>query len=154
MSYIILEELLQDYNIPNDILLSIYDYSKPNKINNKLKNELLAMATLHNYDRIRKDYEHDCRQYNERMNEYILHDNNNYMYMPYPPCFEDKIFTYYETKQELRKQLYNLSYFKKNKREKYLYISNYLQLTNALAYAEDLFDDIEEKEYYNDGIEI
>lgn len=156
MSYIVLEKIFnsQSLYLPNDILLSIYDYSKPNKINNKLKKELLAMSTLYNYDRIRNEYENDCRQYNERMNEYILHDNNNYMYMSNPPCFEDKIFTYYVTKEELRKQLYNLSYFKKNKQVKSLYINNYLQLTNSLAYAEDLFDDIEEKEYYKDGIEI
>ena len=154
MSYIVLEKyLILGLYLCNDILLSIYDYSKPNKINNKLKKELLAMSTLYNYDRIRNEYQNDCRQYNERMNEYILH-NNNYMYMYNPPCFEDKIFTYYGTKEELRKQLYNLSYFKKNKQVKNLYVNNYLQLTNSLAYAEDLFDDIEDNEYYNSNIEI
>ena len=156
MSYIILEKIFNSHiiSLSNDILLFIYDYLKPNKINNKLKKELLAMATLYNYERIRNEYDNDCRQYNERMNEYILHDNNNYMYMSNPPCFEDKIFTYYGTKEELKKQLYNLSYFKTNKQVKNLYVKYYLQLTNSLAYAEDLFDDIEEKEYYNDNIEI
>ena len=153
MSYIILEELLQDYNIPNDILLHIYEYSRSNKLNNELHAELMAETTLYNYNCIKKEYDRDCIQYNERLNEHILHDNN-YIYILNPPIFVDKIYSHYGSKYELRIQLKNLSYFKEKNKSKYLSIINYLQLTNALVYAEDLFDDIEEKEYYNSDIEI
>ena len=153
MSYIILEELLQDYNIPNDILLHIYEYSRSNKLNNELHAELMAETTLYNYNCIKKEYDRDCIQYNERLNEYILHDNN-YIFILNPPMFGDKIYSHYGSRYELRIQLKNLSYFKEKNKSKYLSIINYLQLTNALAYAEDLFDDIEEKEYYNSDIEI
>ena len=154
MSYIILEELFQNYNIPNDVLLHIYEYSRPNKINIDMYDELMAETTLYNYNYIKKEYDKECILYNQKINDYIFNDNNNYMYTINPPTFEDKIYTFYGSKYELRKQLKNLLYLKEKNKDKYLSIRNYLQLTNALAYAEDLFDDIEEKEYYKDGIEI
>lgn len=154
MSYIILEELIQHYNIPNDILLCIYDYSKPNKINIDMYDELMAETTLYNYNCIKREYDKECILYNQKMNDYIFNNNNNYMYMVNPPTFEDKIFSFYGSKNELKIQLKNLLYFKEKNKDKYFSIIHYIQLTNALAYAEDLFDDIEDSEYYNTNIEI
>ena len=61
-----------------------------------------------NYNCIKKEYDRDCIQYNERLNEYILHDNN-YIYILNPPMFGDKIYSHYGSRYELRIQLKNLS---------------------------------------------